>query len=105
MNLCRVTHPEEIDNGVPVVMEVSHLKKLTVDLLYSFIEMWLWKNCKSPWKLEQIEDLRVEDHRNHIYFRIFFSDVREAIYFKLSPFTLHDSPQLLMLMNFCTNMQ
>lgn len=101
MNLLRSTHPQSLADGFTVVLEVSHLKKITVELLYSFIEMWLFRHCKSEWSLEHIEEVKDKDHANHVYFRIVFSDVREAIYFKLSPNFLHDKPSVpLFLQNF-----
>jgi hypothetical protein len=98
MNLLRTSRPVILANGKPVVLEVSHLKKITVDLLYSFIEMWLYKNCKSPWTLEHIEEVNEEDHATHSYIRIVFKDVREALYFKLSPSFLHSKPTVPLML-------
>ena len=90
MNLLRSTHAYNLRSGVPVVLEVSHLNVLKKTLLYSFIEAWLHKNCHSEWTLEHIEDFKETDSTNHAYFRIIFSDVREALYFKLGPYSLHN---------------
>ena len=100
MHLLRTTHPQILENGFTVVLEVSHLTKLKVDLLYSFIEIWLLKNCKSEWTLEHLEEVQQEDHANHTYIRILFIDVREALYFKLSPYFLHDKPQIPLFLSY-----
>ena len=102
MNLLRESHEQTLSNGFPVVLEVTHLKKLTVDLLYSFIEIWLFKNCKSPWDLSQIEEVAdTPDHATHTYIRIVFKDVREALYFKLGPHALYNKPEMpLLLLSF-----
>lgn len=72
------------------MLEVSHLNQINVDLLYSLIEIWLNKNCQSPWTLEEIQEQRDNDHRIHTYIRLVFQDPREAIYYKLSPSYLHN---------------
>jgi len=94
MNLLRSTHTEDLDAGYTVVLEVSHLARLKIDLLYSFIEVWLFKNCKSEWTLEQVEEMQPQDHANHTYIRIIFGDAKEAMYFKLSPYLLHNQPSI-----------
>lgn len=78
--------------GFPIVLEVSHLKPTDVDMLYSLIEIWLLKNCRSPWTLEEIQETREQDHKNHVYIRLVFQDPREAVYYKLSPSYLHNRP-------------
>jgi hypothetical protein len=103
MNLLRTTHPQALDSRAAVVLEVTHLAKLKVDLLYSFIEIWLLKNCKSEWTLEQIEEIQPKDHENHVYIRIQFSDVKEALYFKLGPYLLYDKPQIPLFLNLLVN--
>lgn len=102
MNLLRESHHQTLAEGFPVTLEVSHLKKMTVDLLYSFIEIWLFKNCKSPWDLSQLEEVAsTPDHATHTYIRIIFNDVREALYFKLGPHALYSKPDApLMLLSF-----
>jgi hypothetical protein len=75
-----------------VVLEVSHLKSLTIDLLYSFIEIWLRGHCKKPWHLEQYEEREPLGRRPKIYIRIEFQDLNEAMIFKLSPNFLHNQP-------------
>lgn len=94
MTLQRSTHLQTFAQGIPVVLEVSHLKHFDIDMLYSLIEIWLYKNCQSLWTLEQIEENRVEDHKPHTYIRIVFNDIREAMYFKLSPGYTHNKLEL-----------
>lgn len=95
MQLLRESHEQTLTDGFPVTLEVSHLKKITIDMLYSFIEAWLFKNCKSPWDLSQIEEVAAtSDHKVHTYIRIVFKDVREALYFKLGPHMLHNKPEM-----------
>lgn len=103
MNLLRESHHQSLAKGFPVTLEVTHLKKMTADLLYSFIEMWLYKNCKSGWELSHLEEIaKTPDHATHTYIRIIFQDVREALYFKLSPQHLYSKPEMpLMLLSFC----
>lgn len=76
------------------MLEVSHLKRTDVDMLYSLIEIWLNKNCRNPWTLEEVEEVRGEDHKEHVYIRLVFQDPREAIFYKLSPSYLHNRPVL-----------
>lgn len=80
--------------GFPIILEVSHLKQTNVDLLYSLIEIWLRKNCKSPWTLEEIQETRGEDHKVHSYIRLVFQDPREAVFYKLSPSYLHNRTEI-----------
>lgn len=104
MNLLRETHTEVLADGFTVTLEVSHLKKITVDLLYSFVEIWLFKNCKSPWDLSQIEEIApTPDHAPHTYIRIIFKDVREALYFKMGPYSLYNEPDMPLFVCFGCN--
>jgi len=101
MNLLRESHHQTLTNGFAVTLEVSHLKKITIDLLYSFVEIWLFKNCKSPWDLQQIEEIsKSPDHSPHTYIRIVFSDVREAIYFKMGPYGLYNESDMPLVVGF-----
>lgn len=84
----------DLAQGFPITLEVSHLKQTNIDLLYSLIEIWLRKNCKSPWTLEEIQESRGEDHKTHSYIRLVFQDPREAVYYKLSPSYLHNRTQI-----------
>ena len=102
--MLRESHTQALADGFTVTLEVSHLKKITVDLLYSFIEMWLFKNCKSPWDLSQIEEIaRTPDHATHTYIRIVFKDVREALYFKMGPHSLYNKTDLPLFVCFQSN--
>lgn len=103
--MLRESHDPALADGFKVVLEVSHLKKLTVDLLYSFVEIWLLKNCKSPWDLSLLEEISTApDHHTRTILRIVFKDVREALYFKLSPHALYNKPEPhLFLLSFCND--
>jgi hypothetical protein len=104
MNLLRESHEKTLADGFTVTLEVSHLKKMTVDLLYSFIEAWLFKNCKSPWDLTQLEEVaQTADHKVHTYIRIVFKDVREALYFKMGPHSLYSKPEMPLFVCFHSN--
>lgn len=103
MNLLRSTHLHDVEYGTAVVLDVSHLKSMSISLLYSFIEAWLYKNCKSEWTLEQIESESVQDHSPHVYFRLIFQDIREALYFKLSPFCLQNQVCIQQTLCFMVN--
>lgn len=95
MSTLRSTNQQqELAQGFPIVLEVSHLKPTDVDLLYSLIEIWLRKHCKSPWNLEEIEILKEADNKTHTYIRLVFQDPREAVYYKLSPSFLHHRPSV-----------
>jgi hypothetical protein len=95
MNLLRESHSQKEAKGFPVILEVSHLKKITIDLLYGFIESWLLKNCKSPWELNHVQEISDHvDHKTHTYIRIVFSDVREALYFKMGPHGMYNRSSL-----------
>jgi hypothetical protein len=94
MNVLRATHSQVPINDYTVVLEVSHLKTSTVDMLYVFIEAWLKKHCHQPWDLIQFQEVdRTPEHNVFTYFRIVFSDLHEAIYFKLSPNLLYSKPE------------
>jgi len=84
----------KLSQGFPIVLEVSHLKQTNVDMLYSLIEIWLRQNCKSPWTLEEINEIKGEDRKTHIYIRLVFQDPREAVFYKLSPSYLHNRQQV-----------
>ena len=104
MNLLRESHTQTLADGFPVVLEVTHLNKLTIDLLYSFVEIWLFKNCKSPWDLSQIEEIaKTPDHAPHTYIRIVFKDVREALYFKMGPYSLYNETEMPLFVCFECN--
>jgi hypothetical protein len=101
MNLIRESHSQSLVDGFTVTLEVTHLKKINIDLLYSFVEIWLYKNCKSPWDLSQIEEISpTPDHIPHTYIRIIFKDVREALYFKLGPYSLYNETDLPLFISF-----
>lgn len=68
-------------NGYAVSLNLSHLKQREVELFYSWVEIWLFHHCKSGWKMN-IEG-ESEDRKTQL--SVVFTDVREALYFKLSP--------------------
>jgi len=90
----------DLAQGFPIILEVSHLKQTNIDLLYSFIEIWLRKNCRSPWTLEEIKETQDEDHRIHTYIRLVFQDPREAVFYKLSPSYLHNQTDMPFFLSF-----
>jgi len=96
VNILRSTNQQTVlAKGFPIVLEVTHLKQTDVDMLYSLIEIWLRKNCRSSWNLEEIQ---VTKERPHTYIRLVFQDPREAVYYKLSPSFLHHKPALPLFM-------
>lgn len=87
MHLLRSTH-RPLSLGFPILLEVSHLSHMDVDLLYSLIAIWLYRNCKNEWSLEQVE----ETTSHHTFIRLVFSDPSEAMYYKLSSSYVHNKP-------------
>lgn len=80
-----------LERDVPVWLDLSQYSQRRVDLLYSWIEIWLFKNCKSGWSL----DLHQSDTESRILLAIHFSDVREALYFKLSPLLVNNQNSVI----------
>lgn len=84
MHTTRETSHSTIQSGHLVVMDLSHLDQTHFDLFYSWVEIWLYRNCKSAWHIvmaDKTDDLLDPHH----YLKVEFEDAREAIYFKLSP--------------------
>jgi hypothetical protein len=76
-----------------VVMDLSHLDQKHIDLLFSWIEIWLRRNCKSGWHIVTSED-PIHVQAPHHYLKVEFEDAREALYFKLSPeFVSNNQPR------------
>jgi hypothetical protein len=67
-----------LERDILVILDLTQSSPRKIDLLYSWIEMWLFRNCKSGWVLEILPGKQV-------LMAVHFSDVREALYFKMSP--------------------
>ncbi len=71
-------------SGVTVDLNISRFNPGSIQLLYSWLEIWLFRHCKSGWKIEVItDDTPYVPCKSILSVR--FDDVREAVYFKLSP--------------------
>ena len=75
MPVLRSTNHQYHQQGTTVALNVSHLKHGAIQLLYSWLEIWLFRHCRSGWAIEVTDST----------LSIRFDDVREAVYFKLSP--------------------
>jgi hypothetical protein len=77
MSVLRSTNNHYHQQGSAIVaLRVSHLNPSAIQLLYSWLEIWMFRHCKSGWAIEA-------DSNSVLSIR--FDDVREALYFKLSP--------------------
>ena len=95
VNTLRSTNQQvQLAKGFPILVEVSHLRPTDVDMLYSLIEIWLRKNCRSVWTLEEIQESKPSDRKERTYIRLVFQDPREAVFYKLSPSYLHNRPMI-----------
>ncbi len=74
----------DVSGGHMVVMDLSHLDHKHVDLLFSWIEIWLHRHCKAGWHITFSDETEHVKSPHH-YLKVDFQDAREAMYFKLSP--------------------
>ena len=75
-------------NTNPVILDVTKLGSQKIDLLFSWVELWLRQHCKSPWSVDLLEEKKPSSAKARIIICVKFSDVREALYFKLGPMYL-----------------
>jgi hypothetical protein len=67
-----------------IALNVSHLSQGAIQLLYSWLEIWLYRHCKGGWTIEADSDDNPYQPRTKCL-SIRFDDMREAVFFKLSP--------------------
>ena len=84
MSVLRSTIHQENSGGTSVDLNVSHLTQGAIQLLYSWLEIWLFRHCKSGWTIEADSDDNPYQPKTR-QLSIRFDDAREAVYFKLSP--------------------
>lgn len=101
MSVLRSTDHDMASAGFEVSMSLAHLDERNVEMFYSWIEIWLHKNCKAGWHMETQERSVRSQTTPATYLVISFDDAREAIYFKLSPEYMRG--QIAPLTHFCVN--
>lgn len=89
---CKFSKTDEV---FPVILDLTKQKKDSIELIYTFIEMWLMKHAHHGWTLE----LLLEASNNTHFLKIIFENPQDAIYFKLGPnfWNTHTISKLLTL--------
>jgi hypothetical protein len=83
MSVLRSTN-NHYQQGTAIDLDVSHLTQGALELLYSWLEIWLFRHCKAGWAIQISKD-DIFTRPRKATLTIYFDDVREAVYFKLSP--------------------
>ena len=89
MNVLRSTDHAGLSPRHLVSLNLAHLSERNLELFYSWIEIWLHRNCNAGWHMEMQERPVKHQTRPETHLCVTFADPREAIYFKMSPEYAH----------------